>query len=276
MTAMLTSALSGANLTVVRGRRRILDAATLSVPAGHVTAILGPNGSGKSTLLRVLGGLWKPDGGSVTLEGKPLAGMPRAEIAKLVAFLPQDTRCDFAFTVDEVVNMGRLPHRGRFSPQGAHDREAVDEAIERCDLVSLRRRTIDGLSGGERQRVAIARCLAAEPAVLLLDEPTAHLDLEHALTVFALCRSLAAAGTAIALATHDLATASRFVTDVVLLRDGRIVAAGTPAEALTPASCRDVFAVTTEVLSTADGRPAFVFSSPAATSDAASVHGVQR
>jgi len=224
----------------------------------------------------VLGGLWPPSDGTVTLDGEPLSRMSRRRIAQRVAFLPQDTRCDFAFTVEEMVRMGRLPHRGRFAPGAARDREAVHDAILRCDLASLRTRTVDRLSGGERQRVAIARCLAAEPSVLLLDEPTAHLDLEHALAVLDLCRSLAAAGKAIVLATHDLATVARFATNAVLLRDGQIVAAGPPAAVLTPASCRSVFAVNTEVLATADGRPALVFSSPDVVHEPASFYGVQR
>jgi iron complex transport system ATP-binding protein len=272
----MSAILCGIGMTVVRGKRRILDAATLTAQPGAVTAILGPNGSGKSTLLRVLGGLWQPSAGIVSLDGESLSRMPRRRIAQRVAFLPQDTRCDFAFTVEEMVRMGRLPHRGRFAPGAARDREAVHDAMLRCDLASLRTRTVDRLSGGERQRVAIARCLASEPDVLLLDEPTAHLDLEHALAVLDLCRSLAAAGKAIVLATHDLGTVARFATRIALLRSGRIVADGRPVDVLTPAACRDVFAVDTEVLATADGRPALVFSSPDVVSGSTSFHGVQR
>jgi iron complex transport system ATP-binding protein len=269
----MTSILSGQNLTVVRGRRRILEAATLALGRGAITAILGPNGSGKSTLLRALAGVWLPVSGTVTLDGRPLAQMSRQDIAKRVSFLPQDTHCDFAFTVEEIVAMGRHPHRGRFAPEGTRDRGAIDEAIARCDLDHLCGRTIDRLSGGERQRVAIARCLATEPAVLLLDEPTAHLDVEHALTILTLCRSLASSGTAIAVAMHDLATVARFANHAALLHGGRIVASGPPGDVLTPGRCREVFAVETEVLTTADGRPALVFRSPA-TEVGAQVQGV--
>lgn len=272
----MSAILSGVDLTVVRGRRRILDTATLTVLPGAITAILGPNGSGKSTLLRVLGGLWHPAGGSVTLDGEALSQLSRPSIARRVSFLPQETRCDFAFTVEEIVGMGRHPHRGRFAPGRTRDRDAIHDAMARCDLLHLRTRTVDRLSGGERQRTAIARCLASEPAVLLLDEPTAHLDLEHALGVLTLCRSLAAAGKAIALATHDLGTVARFATHAALLRAGRMVASGSPGEVLTPASCRDVFAVDTEILTTADGRPAFVFSSPTIASEPAPLQGVPR
>ena len=268
--------LSGAEVTVVRGRRRILEAATLTLGRRSITAILGPNGSGKSTLLRVLAGVWPPTSGTVTLDGGPLGLLSRLEIGRRVAFLPQETRCDFAFTVEEIVAIGRHPHRGRFGRAQKRDCEAIEQAIVACDLEHVRTRTIDRLSGGERQRVAIARCLAAEPAVLLLDEPTAHLDLEHALTVLTLCRALAAQGLAIAFSMHDVGTAARFANHVVLLRSGRIVAAGPPDEVLTPAWCRQVFAVEAEVLTTADGQPAFVFSSPTRAPEPAPLQGASR
>ena len=267
--------LSGTDLTVVRERRRILDTATLALPPGAITAILGPNGSGKSTLLRALAGVWQTDGGTVTLDGRSLASMSRQDIARRVSFLPQDTRCDFAFTVEEIVAMGRYPHRNRFAPEERRDRAAMDAAITRCDLDHLRGRTIDRLSGGERQRVAIARCFATEPAVLLLDEPTAHLDVEHALTILTLCRKMAATGATIAVAMHDLGTVVRFANHAALLHDGRIVASGAPNEVLTPARCRQVFAVDTEVLTTADGQPALVFTSPTMAPAPAPVQGVR-
>ena len=270
----MTAVLSGTDLTVVRGRRRILDSATLAFAPGAITAIVGPNGSGKSTLLRALAGVWQPASGTVTLDGRPLAGMSRRDIATRVSFLPQDTHCDFAFTVEEMVAMGRHPHRGRFAPERMRDRAAIENAIVRCDLDHLRTRTIDRLSGGERQRVAIARCFATEPAVLLLDEPTAHLDVEHTLTILTLCRTLASTGTAIAVAMHDLGTVLRFASHAALLHGGRIVASGLPGEVLTPGRCRHVFGVDIEVLTTADGRPALVFSSPAMAPAPAPVQGV--
>jgi iron complex transport system ATP-binding protein len=205
-----------------------------------------------------------------------MARMARKAIARRLAFLPQDARCDFAFTVEELVTMGRHPHLTALASACDRDRRAIENAIARCDIGHLRTRPIDRLSGGERQRVAIARCLAAEPAVLLLDEPTAHLDLEHALSVFTLCRGLASAGTAVAFATHDLGTAARFATDVILLREGRIVCSGVPSEVLTPSRCREVFGVDTHVVSTADGRLAFVFDLPGSTARPVLVQGASR
>lgn len=256
----MSAALIGEALSVVRGGRRILDAASLRLEPGTLTALLGPNGSGKTTLLRALAGLWRPDEGRVLLGADSIAGFARKQLAQRLTFLPQDTRCDFAFTVEETVAMGRYPHRGRFSAASGEDRRAIAQAMRICDLEALRQRTVDRLSGGERQRVAIARCLAVEPQVLLLDEPTAHLDLEHALGIFRLCRRLADSGRTVAVATHDLVTVSRYATEVVLVRDGHVMAHGPPGEVLTPSACRDVFAVEAEVVTTPRGESAFVFS----------------
>jgi len=260
----VSAVLNGRELTVVRHGRRILDAVTVTLTPGVLTAIIGPNGSGKSTLLRVLAGVWPLTNGAVTLDDDTLLQMPRREVARRLSFLPQETRCDFAFTVEEIVAMGRHPHRGRFAGENIHDREAVHDALTTCDLVHLRKRNITRLSGGERQRVALARCLAAQPDVLLLDEPTAHLDLEHTLSVLTLCRALAIRGTTVVLATHDVGNVARFAAQVVLLHGGRVVASGLPASVLTPARLRTVFFVDTQIVTTPDGNSALIFDVPSA------------
>jgi iron complex transport system ATP-binding protein len=244
---------------VVLGGRHALSSASLALEAGSFTAVVGPNGSGKSTLLRALAGLRRPDEGEVLFRGTPMHLMARREVARHLAFLPQDTRSDFAFLVREVVEMGRHPHRGRFQPTRPADRVAVDKAIDLCDLDSLRHRTVDRLSGGERQRVAIARCLATEPDVVLLDEPTAHLDLGHALDVLSLCRGLSAGGRTIVWATHDLDAALRFATTVVVLSSGRVVGIGAPLDVLTTEVCLEVFGVRAEIVTSPAGERAFVF-----------------
>jgi iron complex transport system ATP-binding protein len=197
----------------------------------------------------------------VRVNGQPLASQSRRDIARSVAFLPQDTRVDFAFTVEEVVAMGRHPHRGRFAPERDDDRRAIEAALTTCDLQFLRARAVDRLSGGERQRVAIGRCLATRPDTVLLDEPTAHLDVAHALSILTLCRSLADQGAAVAVATHDLGGVIRHATRVVLLSEGRVAGAGPPSDVLTPERCRQVFAVNVETVTAADGTPALVFRS---------------
>jgi iron complex transport system ATP-binding protein len=268
------AALLAEGVTVRRNGRVLLAEAGAEIPAAQLTAVVGPNGSGKSTLLRALAGLWPCSEGTVRLDGVEIARVPRRDLARRVSLLPQDTRCDFAFSVAEVVAMGRHPHRGRFDRATASDREAVEAALRRCDVAHLRDRTLDTLSGGERQRVAVARCLATRPEVLLLDEPTAHLDLAHALDLLELGRSLAAEGRSVAVATHDLGLALRYATRAVVLQGGRVARQGPLPEALDAPTCRAVFGVRAEEAVTADGRATLVFGAlPAGepASDAASV-----
>jgi iron complex transport system ATP-binding protein len=257
--------LEARHATVWRGGRAILCDATAVVSPGVLTAIVGPNGSGKSTLLRLLAGIWRPSEGSVTLGGVALGDLSRDAIARSIAYLPQETRCEFAFTVEEMVAMGRHPHRGA---HGEHQRgrRAVEAGIVQCGLTHLRTRPVDRLSGGERQRVAIARCLASEPHVLLLDEPTAHLDLQYALDIFALVKTLADAGRAVAIATHDVSAIARVATDGMVLSGGRRVAQGPMPGVLSEELCRDVFGVDRHQMPHADGRPVLVFSRTSNTS----------
>ncbi len=266
----MSVALEARGITVRRGRRSILRDTTVVVRRGTLTAVIGPNGSGKSTLLRVLAGLWRPSAGSVALGGVALCTMRRTEIARQVAFLPQETRCDFAFTVEEMVGMGRHPHRG-LRGEDARGCRAVEEAISVCALDDLRGRTVDRLSGGERQRVAVARCLAAEPDVLLLDEPTAHLDLEHTLRIFSLGRLLADSGRAVVIATHDISAISLIATTALVLSGGRPVAEGRLPDVLTVELCRNVFGVDRQQVRRADGQPVLVFSSAASGPHAESI-----
>lgn len=255
----MTRSLEACAVTLRRGGRVILSECGVAAPRGELTAVIGPNGSGKSTLLRVLAGLWTPQAGSVCLDGVPLSALSRSEIARRVGFLPQETRCDFAFTVEEMVTMGRHPHRGR-PGEAARGGHAIDDAIATCGLAHLRQRTVDRLSGGERHRVAIARCLASDPEIFLLDEPTAHLDLQHALDIFALGRSLAEEGHAVVVATHDISAIARVATRGVVLNHGRVVAAGPLPEVLTTDVCRDVFGVERQEVRHSDDRPILLFS----------------
>lgn len=245
--------LEARDIAVDRGGRRILDAISVGVVPGRFTALIGPNGGGKSTLLKALAGLWPVASGSVLFGGQPLNQMPRREVAQRIAFVPQDTRIDFAFSVEEIVGMGRYPHRGRFAPESKADRSAVDEALKRCDVAGLRTRDANTLSGGERQRVLIARSLATEPEVILLDEPTASLDIEHAIEILDLCRQLSNDGQAVAVAIHDLNAVARYADVVALIDRGRIVNLGAATEVLNPAAFEQIFGVRAEVLSASDG-----------------------
>lgn len=239
--------------------RWLVRGATLSLRPGHLTALVGPNGSGKTTLLRLLGALWQPTEGNALLDGRDLQGIRRREIARRVAFTPQDTHLSFAFTVRDVVTMGRHPHLGRFEREGERDRRAVEEAIRRADVAHLTDRLITELSGGERQRVLIARSLATEADTILLDEPTANLDIAHALDVLDLCRKLVDEGKAVALAIHDLNLAGRYATEIILVHEGKIVTVGTPKEVLSDTAIREVFGVQTERAVGPAGDTVFLF-----------------
>ncbi len=253
------SVLEAKAVSVKRTGRWIVEDVNVALSAGDILAVVGPNGSGKSTLLRALAGIWHADRGVVAIDGVSFAQLSRKGIARRIALVPQEQRLDFAFTVAEVVAMGRYPHRGRFTGETARDREIVESALEQCDVVHLRDREVSTLSGGEHQRTLIARSLAVEPEFILLDEPTANLDVEHTLKVLDICRRLADGGRAVALATHDLNLVSRYAERVVMLDEGRVVYAGTTAEVLTPENIQRTFGVTAEVVRAAEGQSVYVF-----------------
>jgi iron complex transport system ATP-binding protein len=215
----------------------------VALTPGVFMALVGPNGSGKTTALRLLGGLRRPTEGRALIDGADLAGIGRRALARRVAFVPQDTHMAFAFTVRDVVAMGRHAHRGRFEREHPGDVRAIDEALSRCDVAHLAARPVNELSGGERQRVLIARSLATEAAHVLLDEPTSNLDIAHALDILTLCRTLARDGRAIGAALHDLNAALRFADEAVLLDGGRVARSGRAGEVLTPDAVRAVFGV---------------------------------
>jgi iron complex transport system ATP-binding protein len=253
------NALVADGIVVRRGGRTILNRVSVALEPGAFLSIAGPNGSGKSSLLRALAGIWPLSEGSVKIGAKHVGDLSRREVARILSFVPQDTRMDFAFTVEESVAMGRHPHRGRFERATIADRNAIDEALVRCDITHLRRRFVTTLSGGERQRVAIARSLAGEPDIILLDEPTSSLDIQHSVEVLDLCRSLTHAGKSVALATHDLNVVARYAKQVALLDAGQIAYAGDRDGVLTSKVLEQVFRVETELLRSAADYPVFVF-----------------
>ena len=192
----------------IDGRWLVRDV-SLAIEPARVTALVGPNGSGKSTVLRLLAGLWRPTRGRASMDGADLTSMARRLVARRVAFVPQDTHIGFAFSVREVVEMGRHPHVGRFETPGPQDAAAVDAALDRADVTHLADRPVNELSGGERQRVVLARSLATEAEVILLDEPTSNLDIDHSLETLRLLKDLATGGKAVAVALHDLNAVAR-------------------------------------------------------------------
>lgn len=211
---------------------RALDAVAVAVTPGRLLAVVGPNGSGKSTLLRALLGLAPLEAGTVHLGGRPLAGWSRREIATHVGVVSQREAILYPLTVADTVLMARYAHLAPLAPPREEDRLAVRRALERCDAWSLRERRTDTLSGGEWQRIRVARALAQEPRLLLLDEPTAALDVRHEMEVFELVRTLVDSGLGALVITHHLNLAARYADDLLLLDRGREARRGTPAEVL--------------------------------------------
>lgn len=213
-----------------------------ALDCGALRAMLGPNGSGKTTLLKLLTGILHPTSGSVMYQGVDLKKMTRREIAKRIALVPQEMNLQFGFTAQQMVMLGRTPHVRALGGASRQDRAVVEEMIELTEIGDLRERVVTELSGGEQQRVVIAMALAQEPQVLLLDEPTVHLDINHQIEILELLRRLNRERGLTVLATmHDLNLASLYFDDVVLLERGRIVARGTPDAVLNAEQIRAVF-----------------------------------
>ncbi|MFW6175665.1 MAG: ABC transporter ATP-binding protein [Acidobacteriota bacterium] len=223
------------------GRPRALDKVSMSVPAGALYAVLGPNGSGKSTLMRALLGAVRAEEGEARVEGRSVEDWKRGELARRVGAVSQTEAIAFPLSVRELVEMGRYPHLGPIRPMGRRDREAVEAALDRCDALPLADRDVATLSGGEFQRVRIARALAQEPAALMLDEPTAALDIRHEMAILGLLRDAADEGRTVVLITHHLNVAARFSDRVLLLHDGRVAAEGPVQEVFTAEILQSVY-----------------------------------
>jgi iron complex transport system ATP-binding protein len=241
-----------------RGAREILRGVSLALEPGEIVALVGPNGAGKTTLLRVASRVLRPDAGRVLLAGRDVASLPRRVLAREVAVVPQETAVAFPFRAGELVLMGRAPHLSALGFESRADRARARDAMARVGIEALADRSVLELSGGERQLVLVARALAQDPRVLLLDEPTAHLDLRHRLEVLALVREFAGAGRSALVISHDLGLAARACQRIALLADGELRAVGPPAQVLTPAALRAVFGVEAELLSARDGALAVV------------------
>jgi iron complex transport system ATP-binding protein len=248
-------------LAFTYGARPVLRDVSFAVGAGELVALCGPNGAGKSTLLRLLLGLHAPTAGEIRLGGAPLAGLSRREIARRVALLPQDAPGDLPLTARDAVALGRLAHLDRFQPESAADDAAVARALAATDIAALAGRPVAELSGGERQRVHLARALAQEAPLLLLDEPIAGLDLAHQLATLDLLRALAddpRRGRGVLVALHDLSLAARCCDRMILLAGGAVRIDAPPAEVVTPALLAEVFGVRAEVVRDRAGRPLVV------------------
>lgn len=239
--------IAATGLSVSLGGSPILEGVSFVAQQGEVAGLIGPNGAGKSTLLRALAGLIRPDSGEVCLGDTPLKGLNSGERARRVAFMPQHDAMH-PFTALETVLMGRYAHLGRFELEGREDRQIAREAMTRTDTVHFESRQLDRLSGGERQRVILARALAQQAGIILLDEPSASLDLRHRLSMMETLRAEATdRNVAVVVALHDVSLAGRYCDRLTLLSEGVIAAEGQPADVLTPGNLRRVFGVETQV-----------------------------
>ena len=229
------------NLGVSYGGVDALAGVDLTVEPGEVVGLVGPNGAGKTTLLGAINGLVEPTAGNVDVGGDDVSTLSARALARRVATVPQETDLSFAFPVREVVAMGRTPYRSRFERITEEDRQHTRRAMERTDTLRFADRRIDEVSGGERQRVVFARALCQDPDGLLLDEPTASLDINHQVRLFSLLRTFVAEGRAALCAIHDLSLAARFCDRLLLLTDGEALAVGSPEDVLTESTVERAF-----------------------------------
>ena len=238
-----TAILTAQGLGVTLGGRAVLRDVSLSLPSGHLVALVGPNGAGKTTLLRALAGL-VPSQGEVHVGGEPLSSLRLSERARRFAYLPQGHVVHWPLPVRDIVALGRTPH-GATDPArlNAKDAEAVQRAMQATDVAAFSDRRVTELSGGERSRVALARVLAVEAPVMLADEPTASLDPRYQIDVMTNLRKAADGGMLVIVVTHDLGLAARFADTVLVLSEGRLVAQGSPAEALSEKVMADIFRI---------------------------------
>jgi iron complex transport system ATP-binding protein len=247
------SELVARNVTVLRDRRTVLEDVSGRFGEGRLTAVIGPNGAGKSTLLACLAGLIAPAAGEVLLDGAPLAAVGRRELARRRAYLPQNASVEWPISVQRVVALGLGPELPAFGDLDRPTAAKVTEALAACDLAALAQRPATTLSGGELARAMLARAIVGDPAVLIVDEPTAGLDPRHAIDAMRRLRARADAGRTVVLALHDLDLALRYADDAVALRGGRVLASGAVAEVLSEPVLADLYEVRVRILRDEDG-----------------------
>jgi iron complex transport system ATP-binding protein len=237
------------NVTLNYGGRDIVSNVSFAIPDGKVTVIVGANACGKSTLLRGLSRLLRPAAGRVVLDGRDIHSLPSKEVAQIVGILPQSPIAPEGITVRDLVARGRYPHQGWFQQWSAADDAAVERALKATDTAQLASRRLEELSGGQRQRVWIAMALSQDPDILLLDEPTTFLDVRHQLDALDVLADLnRERGTTIVMVLHELNLAARYADQMVLMREGRIIAEGAPTEVVTAGRMREAFGLESKII----------------------------
>jgi iron complex transport system ATP-binding protein len=237
--------LHGENLSVTLDGRQVLDGLSFELQSGEMLGLIGPNGAGKTTLLRTLAGLLKPSAGAVTLDGRDFHAIKPKERARQIAYLAQSGTAHWPMSVARIVELGRAPHLSDWQRPSDHDSEIISRAIRQTDLTGFEHRIFNTLSGGEKARVLLARALAAEPGILLADEPVAALDLSHQLDVMSLLGEFCQQGGAVVVVLHDLRLAAHYCHRVQLLVDGQTLASGPPGDVLSEANMGRAFGLRT-------------------------------
>jgi iron complex transport system ATP-binding protein len=242
------NALSAENLIFSYTDTPVIQNVTAQLNEGEFLGIIGPNGAGKSTLLRLLCAILKPDAGIVQVFEHQINSLRRTDIARMIGFVPQETHFTLNFTVEEVVSMGRFPYLRAFQRKSAHDLDAIEHALAFTEIDQFRMRSVNSLSSGEKQRVVIARALAQKPRILLLDEPTSHLDLHHQYAIMELLMRLNREGLSIAVVHHDLNLAGLYCQRLVLMNNGMVHSQGTPGTLLTLDTIAEVYRTTVTIM----------------------------
>lgn len=221
---------------------KVIDGVSFEIEKGSLVSLIGPNGSGKSTMIKLLNNLYTPWEGTIFIEGKEISSFRRKELARKIALVPQNSSINYEFTVEEIVLMGRYPHKKRFQREDKEDREIVGKAMKDTNTYHLRDKAITEISGGELQRVIIAKALAQKPSIILLDEPTSHLDLNHQIEILNLLRRLnKEKNTTIIVAIHDINLATMYSDEIFMLSGGKIVDRGTPEKVITKGNIEFVY-----------------------------------
>ncbi|MFF1285513.1 ABC transporter ATP-binding protein [Streptomyces sp. NPDC058299] len=241
--------LSAENVTLAYDQRVIADQLSVEIPDRSFTVIVGPNACGKSTLLRALSRMLRPSRGRVLLDGQAIRSMPAKQVARTLGLLPQSSVAPDGITVADLVGRGRYPHQGLLRQWSAQDERIVRESMRRTGVDALADRYVDELSGGQRQRVWIAMALAQETPLLLLDEPTTYLDIQHQIDILDLCAELhETQGRTLVAVLHDLNHAARYATHLIALRGGEVVAEGAPGDIVTAELVEEVFGLRCQVI----------------------------
>lgn len=244
----MEAAIKVEDLSFNYGTNSVLKDISTAIKNGSFVSILGPNGSGKTTILKNICSILKPKKGVVLVNNKDVRMMTPKKIAKIMAVVHQGNECDFDFTVHDIVLMGRFPYQKRFKSETQEDLDIVEEAMRATQVWNFREKSIYGISGGERQRVMIARALAQQPRILLLDEPVSQLDIKHQINIMNICKDLNKdSGITIVTTLHDINLAARYSDSIILMKDGEISAVGTPETVLTSSNIKMVYDVDVEV-----------------------------